>query len=130
MKKMMQLAALALVGLTHSGCAYVLKDNNAGFPAVCPGILYCDMKVAQQVTPPTLPAHYKMLGPVSAEATTTNVLFIFSTGDASYETLKRAALSKYPDAKAIINLEIDCDQHNYFVVNRVTAKIRGIAVSW
>ncbi len=126
----MQLAAFALVGLSLSGCAYVFKDNNAGFPAVCPGILYCDMKVAQQVTPPTLPSHYKMLGPVSAEATTTNVLFIFATGDASYETLKRLALSRYPDAKAIINLEVDCEQHNYFVVNYVTAKIRGIAVSW
>lgn len=124
-------ASVACLGMFGTGCAGVLKANNAGFPSATPGFIVTDMTAGQIVENRVLPAKYTVLGPVSAEATTVNYFGLVALGDASYKVLKRAALERYPAATDIINLEVDCRHKNVLcIINEVTTIIRGTAIKY
>lgn len=132
MKKTAVLAALALAGLSLTGCAGKLITHNQGFPSVPPGALFSEMKVATQVQarPDADARKYVVVKQVSAEATTSNFLMLISQGDASYATLKEKAL-RGTGADDIINLEVDYTHNNILgIVNKVTTVINGTAVKY
>lgn len=132
MKNITLLAALAIAGLSLTGCAGKLITNNQGFPSVPPGALFSEMRVATQVQerPDVSARKYVVVKPVTAEATTSNFLMLISQGDASYATLKEKAL-RGVDADDIINLEVDYTHNNILgIVNKVTTVINGTAVKY
>ena len=69
MKKASFLAALVLVGMTLTGCMNSVKINN-GIASCPPGALFSEMKAATLVQDRAEGRAYKVIKPVSAEATT------------------------------------------------------------
>lgn len=132
MKKSAMLAVLALGGLLLTGCTGNLITTSDGFATVPPGLLFSEMKGATLVQKRSELASgkYVVVKPVTASATTTNILALISQGDASYATLKSQALSG-TGADDIINLEVDYTNSNILgIVNKVTCTINGTAVKY
>lgn len=129
MKKASFLAALVLVGMTLTGCMNSVKINN-GIASCPPGSLFSEMKATTLVQDRAEGRAYKVIKPVTAEATTVNYLGLISQGDASYATLKAQAL-RGTGADDIIDLEIDYTHNNILgIVNKVTMVINGTAVKY
>lgn len=129
MKKASFFAALVLVGMTLTGCMNSVKINN-GIASCPPGSLFSEMKAATLVQDRAEGRAYKVIKPVTAEATTVNYLGLVSQGDASYATLKAQAL-RGTGADDIIDLEIDYTHNNILgIVNKVTTVINGTAVKY
>ena len=129
MKKASFLAALVLVGMTLTGCMNSVKINN-GIASCPPGSLFSEMKATTLVQDRAEGRAYKVIKPVTAEATTVNYLGLIAQGDASYATLKAQAL-RGTGADDIIDLEIDYTHNNILgIVNKVTMVINGTAVKY
>ena len=130
MKKCLMMGALCTLAALLSGCQGMLATNY-GFASVPGGFLVSDMKGATMVQQRHPARKYQVLGKVKAEAQTTSYLSLVSIGDASYCTLKKAALEKYRDADDIIDIEMDFRHDNLLgLVNKVFAVLNGTAIKY
>ncbi len=129
MKKVTLIAALAVLGATLTGCSSGYCVSN-GIPSCPPGALFSEMKAATLVQDRAEGRSYTVVKQVAAQATTTNFLGLVSQGDASYASLKKAALSG-TGADDIINLEVDVVHNNLLgIINKVTTVVTGTAIKY
>lgn len=131
MKKFTLVAALALGTLSFTGCMNAVATHQ-GFPVVPSGLVYSELKGAAlvQERPEAASRPYVVVQDVAAQTTTTNIMGLVAIGDASYATLKEAALSGI-QADDIINLEVDFAHKSILgIVSEVTTTIRGEAVKY
>jgi hypothetical protein len=131
MKKIALMAAIALGGLTLTGCVNGVATNQ-GFPVAQGGLIYTQIQGATlvQERPEAASRPYQVVKNVGAKSTTTNIMGLVATGDASYNTLKTKALQGV-DADDIINLEVDFAHESILgIVSKVTTTVRGTAVKY
>lgn len=130
MKKCVMLGAMCMLVVLLSGCQGMLATH-CGFASAPGGFLVSDMKGATLVQSRHPARQFKVLGKVKAEAQTTSYLALVSIGDASYQTLKKAALEKYRDADDIIDIEMDFRHDNLLgLVNKVFTVLNGTAIKY
>lgn len=131
MKKLFTLGAMCAVVLVLSGCAGAVVAHHDGFATVNPGPIVSDMKGGLFVQPRNPARKFQILGKVKSEAMTTGYLMLVSIGDASYQTLKKAALEKYRDADDIIDIELDFRNDNLLgLINKVYVTLNGTAIKY
>ena len=131
MKKVALMAALALGGLSLTGCINGVATNQ-GFPVADSALIYTEVQGATlvQERPEATSRPYVVVQDVGAKATTINIMRLVATGDASYNTLKTKALEGIP-ADDIINLEVDFAHKSILgIVSEVTTTIRGTAIKY
>ena len=133
MKKCLLLGACCAVVALLSGCALVSGYSLAGgYPGTLPGLIVSDQTRGGTILPKVESMKdMEVLGPVSSKVSATNVLLMFSNGDASIGAAKKAALGKYPNADDVVNVETDMQHFGIIsIVNVVTLHYRGIAIKY
>ena len=131
MKKMFVLGAMFALTALLTGCQGMLWSNQNGFSTVSGGVLVSDMKGGLYLQDRHPSRKFKVLGKVNAEGLTTSYIFLVSVGDASYQTLKKAALEKYRDADDIIDVELDFRNDNILgLINKLHVTLNGTAVKY
>lgn len=131
MKKLFLLGAMSVVAMVVSGCAGNFVADRWGFATVAPGPIVSDMKGGLFIQPRHPARKFQILGKVKAEALTTSYLMLVSIGDASYQTLKKAALEKYRDADDIIDVDMDFRNDNLLgLINKVHVTLEGTAIRY
>lgn len=131
MKKCLYWGAVILAAVMVTGCQSILIDGRTGFASAPGGILISDFSGGLVVQHRHPSRKFKILGKVKSEATSTCYLTLATTGDSSYQTLKKLALEKYPDADDIIDVELDFRHDNILlIVNKLTVHLNGTAVKY
>ena len=105
MKKILAIAAAASgIALFGTGCVNNLAVGN-GYGFAPPALIYSGCTVGSHTEPnyEYLKRPYEVLGTVTGEATTTNILLLASFGDGSVIAAEKDALSKIKGADALIN---------------------------
>ena len=127
MKKQMVLAFGALVvAVVMVGCAGVATNNGSvALPAMGP-VFYANVQ-ANAVLPGQV-AGTLVKKNVTAQATLKGYFSCVTMGDASYATLKAAALKQAPGATDLTNVKIDYDQQTICGINTVTVTLTADAV--
>lgn len=116
---MFLLTALFLTGCNnHIGIA-------SGFGYTAPGVIYSNgiQGGKSELNIDALKRPYKHVGRVSGESSQTNILLLFTVGDASIEAAQQDALSKFNAAEALINRNFDV-AHFSILGLFTTAKLR------
>lgn len=130
MKKAIILVCGALAAMI-SGCqsAYHIGD---GMPRTLPGIIIANQKSGGYIAPKmTSMKDVDVLGPVSSSVSCNNVLLLLSDGDVSIAKAKEIALTQYPEADDVVNVEIDCQHYGLLsIFNTVTMHYKGIAIKY
>lgn len=131
MKKCLILGAICAFAALMSGCQGMIATHN-GFATAPGGFIVSDMKgglIVQDRNPSN--RKYQILGKVKAEAFTVSYAALVSSGDASYQTLKKQALEKYRDADDIIDIELDFRHDNVLgLINKVYVNLSGTAIKY
>jgi len=142
MKNFFVLGFLIFISGLISGCsssAYMTMQG--GYPsAVSPAVVYSDDVVypfKDSFTMFTLNRNdYRILGHVSTEMESKNILYIYSEGDNGYGRLLDIARQKYPQANALMNVYWDSKIKNIGwpyppipVFQKVTARVTATAIS-
>lgn len=132
MKKYLVISAMCAAAALLSGCMGGPIANHNGFATAPAGFIISDMKGGLMVQERHPGRRYKVIGKVQAEAMTTCYLFLVSIGDASYQSLKKEALSKYPGkADDIIDIELDFRHDNLLsLINKVYVRMDGTAIKY
>ena len=128
MKKQFALVLGALVAaVVMVGCAGVTTNNGGvALPAMGP-VFYAKVKAnavlpAQQASGPIVKKD------VTATATLKGFFSCVTMGDASYATLKAAALKQAPGATDLTNVKIDYAQDTIIGINTVTVTLTADAI--
>ena len=130
MKKFLMLGAVCAMAALMSGCQGMIAGHN-GFATAPGGFIVSDMKGGTLIQDRHPARKFKVLGKVKAEAVTTSYLNLVSIGDASYQSMKKAALEKYRDADDIIDVELDFRHDNILgIINKVFVNLNGTAVKY
>ena len=125
------ISATAIVCLSTSGCRAGYVPNNA-FAGTLPGLIFTETTHPSYVGEKLSSVKdVEILGDVRGEATAVDMLLICSLGDCGLEAAKAQALSKYPGADDILNVEVDTKFRSILsVINSVTTIVRGKAVKY
>ena len=127
MKKQFALVMGALVAaVVMVGCAGVTTNNGSvALPAMGP-VFYAKVK-ANAVLPKQV-AGTIVKKDVTATATLKGFFSCVTMGDASYATLKAAALKQAPGATDLTNVKIDYAQDTIIGINTVTVTLTADAI--
>lgn len=128
MKKSMFCVMVMGVAMLLSGCAGMVTYN--GMPSPFPGSIYSRMQVGAMIQPKQVKDYEVIKYNATAEGQAVSIWMVVSTGDISYETLKKRALATAPGADDLINVEVDSRQHNIVGVNEVTVTLTGTAIKY
>ena len=128
MKKQFALVLGALVAaVVMVGCAGVTTNNGGvALPAMGP-VFYAKVK-ANAVLPAQQASGTIVKKDVTATATLKGFFSCVTMGDASYATLKAAALKQAPGATDLINVKIDYAQDTIIGINTVTVTLTADAI--
>ena len=131
MKKAIILACSAVTMFIFTGCASQYGIAN-GFPTVLPGVMISSNTHGGYIAPKMQSMKdVVVLGPASAEVSSTNTLLLISAGDTSIAKAKGIAMRQYPTADDIVNVEIDVKHTGVLgLFNTVTMYYKGIAVRY
>ena len=114
-----------------SGCQ-VAYTNGYGFGCTLPAVIITDQVRGGFILPKLeSTAGVEVLGRVEGRAKARNVLMLIAEGDSGIAAAKRDALSKYPNADEIVNIEIDTHHKSTLgLINESTTILRGIAIKY
>ena len=127
---------LALIGgafaaaLVMTGCAAIPVSNGA------PTVNSLGMNLFSEVSANTMVPQYAAQGAkivkrnVVAKAQLKSIFTAFNFGDASYATLKAAALKQAPGATDLTNIKIDYKMTCICGINTVKVKLTGTAIKY
>ena len=140
MKRIILTPMLLLCIVSMFGCASAYTTMQSGYPsAVTPAFIFSD-----DVTYPFKDSFtifnldrqdYQILGHVTTELESTNILYIYSSGDSGYGKLLQIARRKYPKANALMNVYWDSKLKHVGwpyppipIFQKVTARVTATAV--
>ena len=127
-KNLFAVAGLALAGMFMTGCAMVGTNN--GSVVLGGGGVFSEMS-ANAVIPQYAPKNYTIVKrDVTATATLAGFFSIINMGDASYATLKAAALQQAPGATDLTNVKIDYRQECIIGINKVKVTLTADAIKY
>ena len=131
MKKSLLLAGSAMVAaLVMTGCAAV-ATNNGSVTTTSVGPNFYSEVAANAVIPQYAAVNAKMVKrDVTAEATLQSYFTCVNLGDASYETLKAAALKQADGATDLTNVKIDYKQSTICGITTIKVKLTADAVKY
>ena len=131
MKKSLLLAGSAMVAaLVMSGCAAV-TTNNGSVTVNSLGPNFFSEVSANAVIPQYAATGAKVVKrDVTAEATLRSFFTCVNLGDASYATLKAAALKQAAGATDLTNVKIDYKQSTICGITTITVKLTADAVKY
>lgn len=131
MKKVMIVICGVISAMFFSGCIAGYHIG-AGFPRTLPGVLISDQKSGGYIAPKLASMKdVEILGPVESTVECSELLMLVSEGDASIGKAKTLALSKYPQADDVVNVEIDIHHKGVLSLrNLVVMHYRGIAIRY
>lgn len=131
MKKSLLLAGSAMVAaLVVTGCAAV-ATNNGSVTVNSLGPNFYSEVAANAVIPQYAAADAKIVKrDVTAEATLKSFFTCVNLGDASYATLKAAALAQANGATDLTNVKIDYKQSTICGITTITVKLTADAVKY
>ena len=123
MKVLVSAALMGLV-LLLAGCNSGVGVAS-GFGYTAPGVIYSSgvQGGVSELNIDALKRPYKHISRVRGESTQTNILLLFTMGDASIESAQLDALSKVKGADALINRNFDVAHFSLFSLFTV-AKLR------
>lgn len=131
---MKQIAMFAIIAVSVAalGCAGIGGVGGAGHATG--GSIMTNSTYASVDTTSTIyqleKKDFKVLGPVSGEATSTSILGWIESGNAGYYTLLEKA-REGKNADDVIDVRIDNQYSNILgLFAKVTTKLHGIAVKW
>ncbi len=132
MKKMLLSIAICTLAAILTGCNNLVTVQN-GFGAVAPGIIL-SRGIQGGATEPNLEIlkrPYGHLARVTGEASQSNILFLFTSGDASIDAAERDALSKVRNADALINRNFNVKHFSFLCIFTVaTLQVTGDAIKF
>ena len=127
MKQVVFSLGLLVVAVMLAGCAGVATQNGGVTLPTGPGAnFYSDIKANAMLNTPATGAIVKR--GVSATATLESYFGVVCLGDASYATLKAAALKQAAGAKDLINVKMDYAMKNIIGINKVTVTMTADAI--
>lgn len=130
MKKQLLLAGGAFVAaLVITGCAGV-STQNGGVTTLGPGMNIYTQQSSNALLQPTTGKYEVVKRDVTASAVLKSYFGIVHLGDASYATLKAAALSNAPGATDLADVKLDYAQNNICGINEVTVTLTANAVKF
>ena len=127
MKKMLTLGTSALAILIMTGCAGVASNNGGIAPVSMGPNFYSEVK-ANAIIQPVTGQYTVVKRDVTASATLKSYFTCVNIGDASYATLKAAALKQAPGANELVDVQMDYAMKNICGVNTVTVTLTATAV--
>ena len=129
MKKSLLLGICALaISAFMTGCAGIAAQN--GYANVPYAGLFSDLS-GNTMIQATNSTDYKVIKRnVTATAQVQSFFGIISLGDASFATMKAAALAAAPGADDIIDVKVDYSGKCIIGINTVTVKMTGTAIKW
>ena len=142
MKSFFKMAFVLFSMTLMYGCASsAYMTMQSGYPStVSPAVVYTDDVVYPYKDSFTMftikRSDYRILGHVSTEMESKNILYIYSVGDNGYGKLMEIARRKYPQTNALMNVYWDSKVQNIGwpyppipLFQKVTAKVTATAVS-
>ncbi len=131
MKKQLLLAGGAVAAaLVMTGCAGVTAHNGGIAPITPGGNFFSEVSANSMIQPATSTKYSVVKRDVSASAKIMSYFTVVTIGDASYATLKAAALKQAPGANDIVDVKMDYTMKNILGVNEVTVTMTGTAVKY
>lgn len=132
MRKMLLSIAICSLAAMLAGCNNLVTVQN-GFGAVAPGIILSRGTQGGAIEPnlEILKRPYVHLGRVTGDASQSNILFLFTSGDASIDAAERDALSKVKNADALINRNFNVKHSSFLCLFTVaTLQVTGDAIKF
>jgi len=138
MKKIM---CLSILLMSMIGCTSTYHIMQGGYPAaVSPAFVFSDDVVYPYKDSQTVfnleRKDYVILGQVSTELESTNILYLYSSGDNGYGKILKIARQRYPNANALMNVywdskikQIGWPYPPIPIFQKVTSQVTAIAVS-
>ena len=127
----MVLVAAFVCSLIFCGCKVGPADSY-GFGGTGPAFVITDQVRGNFMLPKV--ADFKgvtVLGKVTGKASARNILLLVAEGNCGIEAAKKDALSKYPEADDILNVEVDTHFKSILMLFQETTTIlRGVAVKY
>ena len=130
-KRMFILLGAVAASILLSGCQ-VAYSTGYGFGSTLPAAIITDQTRGGFILPKLeSTAGVEVLGRVEGRAKARNVLMLIAEGDSGIAAAKRDALSKYPNADEVVNIEIDTHHKSTLgLINESTTILRGIAIKY
>ena len=130
-KKFVIFAVVFVCTLFFCGCKMGPTDG-FGFGGIGPALIFTEQTRGEFMLPKAADLkNVTVLGPVIGKSSARNVLMLIAVGDSGIEAAKKDALSKYPDADDILNVEVDTRYSSILMLFQETTTIlRGIAVKY
>jgi len=141
MKRLILTSLFFLCIVSMFGCSNAYMSMQGGYPsAVTPAFVFSDDVVypfKDSFTNFTLERKdYRILGHVTTEMESINILYIYSRGDCGYGKLLEIAKQKYPQANALMNVYWDSKLTHVGwpypplpLFQKVTARVTATAIS-
>ena len=128
MKKFLAIAACASAVML-TGCIAGVCTSNGGVSVLGCG-LYSET-AGNAMLQPTVRKDYTVVKrDVTASADLLSVFALVNFGDASYSTLKAAALQQAPGANDLIDVKMDYQMNNIIGINKVKVTMTATAVKF
>ena len=129
MKKSLLFGICALASTVFmTGCASI--DTRNGAPSVTYGGLFSEISGNAMIQQSASTDYKVVKRDVQSTASVRCFFGMISLGDASFATLKKAALASCPGADDIIDVKMDYSGKCIIGINDVTVTMTGTAIKW